>query len=170
MYAYHVMTQDCNTCDRLVLPATFSCRLSKQLYFETRECCCRSRYLLELQKGLRIKNRQMLPIVSFMDSVKAAVSVFQKNETAAMLVYQDNPVGIDLFSLYVLFSQYRSRDNTLGKPFLSNFVLFTCISTHNLWKDNGPSSPETGYWENTTYKKRFIELLSYVKTFNVRIN
>ena len=96
MYAYHVMTQDCNTCDRLVLPATFSCRLSKQLYFETRECCCRSRYLLELQKGLRIKNRQMLPIVSFMDSVKAAVSVFQKNETAAMLVYQDNPVGIDL--------------------------------------------------------------------------
>ena len=99
----------------LVLPVT--CRLSNQLYFETRECCCRSRYLLELQKGLRFKNRQMLPIVSFIDSVKAAVFVFQKNETAAMLVYQDNPVGIDLFSLYVLFSQYRSRDNTLGNRF-----------------------------------------------------
>ena len=27
----------------------------------------------------------------------AAISVFQNNETAAMLVYQDNPVGIELF-------------------------------------------------------------------------
>ena len=29
----------------------------------------------------------------------AAISVFQNNETAAMLVYQDNPVGIQLFFL-----------------------------------------------------------------------
>ena len=85
----------------LVVPVT--CRLSKQLHFETRECCCRSWYLLELQNGLRFKNRQLLPIVSFMDSVT--------------LVYQDNPVGIELFSLYVLFSQYRSCDNTLGNRF-----------------------------------------------------
>ena len=27
-----------------------------------------------------------------------AILVFQNNETAAMLVYQDNPVGIELFS------------------------------------------------------------------------
>ena len=47
---------------------------------------------------------------------------------------------------------------------------YSCVSTHNLWKDNGPSSPGTGYWESTTYKKRFIELLSYVKTFYVRVN
>ena len=29
--------------------------------------------------------------------VMAAISVFQNNETVAMLVYQDNPVGIELF-------------------------------------------------------------------------
>ena len=47
--------------------------------------------------------------------------------------------AIDLLSLYVLFSEYRSCDNTLEK-FLSNFVLFMGISTHNLWKDEGSSS------------------------------
>ena len=39
--------------------------------------------------------------------------------------------AIDLLSLYVLFSEYRSCDNTLEK-FLSNFVLFMGICTHNL--------------------------------------
>ena len=29
--------------------------------------------------------------------------------------------------------------------FLSDFVLFTCISTHNLWKDKGSSSPGTSF-------------------------
>ena len=28
----------------------------------------------------------------------AAILVFQNNETATMLVYQDNPVGVELFS------------------------------------------------------------------------
>ena len=171
MYAYHVMTQDCNTCDRLVLPATFSCRLSKQLYFETRECCCRSRYLLELQKGLRFKNRHLLPIVSFIDSVKAAVLVFQNNETAAMLVYQVNPVGIDLLVCMFCFLNTGHVIILSGNRFFQiSSDSYSCISTHNLWKDNGPSSPGTGYWESTTYKKRFIELLSYVKTFYVRVN
>jgi len=30
--------------------------------------------------------------------VMAAILVFQNNETAAMLVYQTNPVGVELFS------------------------------------------------------------------------
>ena len=33
----------------------------------------------------------------------AAILVFQNNETAAMLVYQDNPVGIELFSYVKAF-------------------------------------------------------------------
>ena len=41
-------------------------------------------------------------------------------------------IPIDLLSLYVLLSQYRSCDNTVEKIFFSNFVLLTCISTHNL--------------------------------------
>ena len=153
----------------LVLPVT--CRLSKQLHFETRECCCRSRYLLELQKGLRFKNRQLLPIVSFIDSVKAAVLVFQNNETAAMLVYQVNPVGIDLLVCMFCFLNTGHVIILSGNRFFQiSSDSYLCISMHNLWKDNGPSSPGTGYWENTTYKKRFIELLSYVKTFYVRVN
>ena len=47
--------------------------------------------------------------------------------------------AIDLLSLYVLFSEYRSCDNTLEK-FLSNFVLFMGICMYNLWKDKGSSS------------------------------
>ena len=50
-------------------------------------------------------------------------------------------IPIDLFSLYVLFSQYRSCDNTVEKIFFSNFVLLTRISTHNLWKDKGSRPP-----------------------------
>ena len=53
-------------------------------------------------------------------------------------------IPIDLFSLYVLLSQYRSCDNTVEKIFFSNFVLLTCISTHNLWKDKGSRSPRLG--------------------------
>ena len=44
----------------------------------------------------------------------------------------------DLFSLYVLFSQYRSCDNTLENCFFSNFVLFTCICTHKKTKCQVP--------------------------------
>ena len=69
-------------------------------------------------------------------------------------------IPIDLFSLYVLFSQYRSCDNTVEKIFFSNFVLLTRISTHNLWKDKGsrpPPPPWNLYWENKMYKlKRSI--------------
>ena len=41
-------------------------------------------------------------------------------------------IPIDLFSLYVLFSQYRSCDNNLRNCLFLNFVLLTCLSTHNL--------------------------------------
>ena len=94
----------------------------------------------------------MLPKVSFMDSVKAAVFVFQKNETAAMLVYQDNPVGIDLFSLYVLFSQYRSRDNTLGNRFfqISSYSLAYLRIIYETTMDQVPLGPAIGKTQHTS--------------------
>ena len=65
--------------------------------------------------------------------------------------------AIDLFSLNVLFSQYRSCDNTPRELFLSNFFLFTCISTHNLLKDNESSALGTSCGKKKTYKlKRFL--------------
>ena len=81
-----------------------------------------------------------------MDSVKAAVLMFQNNETAAMLVYQDNPVGIDLFSLYVLFSQYRSRDNTLGNRFfqISSYLPAYLRIIYEKTKGQAPLGPLLG--------------------------
>ena len=41
--------------------------------------------------------------------------------------------------------------------FLSNFVLFACISTHNLWRNKGFKFPWDLYWKNETYElKRSI--------------
>ena len=37
--------------------------------------------------------------------------------------------------------------------FLSNFVLFTCICTHNLWKDKGSSSPGASIGKQNTQAK-----------------
>ena len=34
----------------------------------------------------------------FSDDVTAVILVFQNNETAAMLVYPENPLGVELFS------------------------------------------------------------------------
>ena len=34
----------------------------------------------------------------FLRDVTAAILVFQSNETAAMLVYPENPLGVELFS------------------------------------------------------------------------
>ena len=43
--------------------------------------------------------RRCLDVIidAFSHDVKEAILVFQNNETAAMLVYQDNPVEIELF-------------------------------------------------------------------------
>ena len=41
-------------------------------------------------------------IDEFSHDVTAAISLFQNNETAAMFVYLDNPVGIELFSYVTL--------------------------------------------------------------------
>ena len=38
------------------------------------------------------------PIRAYSHDVTVVIFVFQNNETAAMLLYQDNPVGIELFS------------------------------------------------------------------------
>ena len=35
---------------------------------------------------------------AFSDDVRAAISLFQNNKTAAMLVLQTNPLGVELFS------------------------------------------------------------------------
>ena len=40
---------------------------------------------------------------AFSHDVMAAILVFQNNETVAMLVYQTNPVGIELFSYVKTF-------------------------------------------------------------------
>ena len=42
---------------------------------------------------------------------------------------------VSLACMHVLFSQYRSFDNTQKKPFLSNFLLFMCMCAHNLGRD-----------------------------------
>ena len=56
--------------------------------------------------------------------VTSAILVFQNNETAATLVYQDNPVGIELFSfvktlLFVLIS--------IDAGHVSEYALFTSL-------------------------------------------
>ena len=91
----------------------------------------------------------MLPIVSFMEFVTAAILVLQNIETAAMLVYQDNPVGIDLSSLYVLFSQYRSRDNTLGNRFF-HILSYSRASRYAYRKITPSHSHATLFLHNTT--------------------
>ena len=40
---------------------------------------------------------------AFSHDVTAAILVFQNNETADMLVYLDNPVGVELFSYANVF-------------------------------------------------------------------
>ena len=50
---------------------------------------------------------------------------------------------IDLFSLYVLVSQYRSCDNTLENSPFKFHVIHVQISMHKLWKDKGSYSPGT---------------------------
>ena len=36
--------------------------------------------------------------IAFSHDVMSVILVFQKNETAAMLVFQTNPVGVEIFS------------------------------------------------------------------------
>ena len=86
-----------------------------------------------------------------MEFVTAAILVLQNNETAAMLVYQDNPVGIDLSSLYVLFSQYRSRDNTLGNRFfqISSYSLAYLRIIYETTMDQVPLGPAIGKTQDT---------------------
>ena len=60
----------------------------------------------------------------------------------------------DLFSLYVLFPQYRSRDNTLENCF---FQISSCSCAYVLTKRQRVKFPWDLYWENKTYKlKRSI--------------
>ena len=66
-----------------------------------------------------------------------------------MLVYQDNPVGIDLSSLYVLFSQYRSRDNTLGNRFF-HILSYSRASRYAYRKITPSHSHATLFLHNTT--------------------
>ena len=56
---------------------------------------------------------------------------------------------IDLFSLYVLFSQYRSCDNTLENCF---FQISSCSRAYVRAKWQSVKFPWDLYWENKTYK------------------
>ena len=70
---------------------SYMCLRSPQ-NFEFGHCTllfCRGR---QRNVQLPINNR------AFSHDVKAAILVYQNNETAAMLVYQTNPVGVELFS------------------------------------------------------------------------
>ena len=61
---------------------------------------------------------------------------------------------IDLFSLYVLFSQYRSCDNTLENCF---FQISSCSRAYVRTKRQSVKFPWDLYWEIKTYKlKRSI--------------
>ena len=42
---------------------------------------------------------------------------------------------VSLACMHVLFSQYKSFDNSQKKLFLSNFLLFMCMWAHNLGRD-----------------------------------
>ena len=71
--------------------------------------------------------------------------------------------NIDLFSLYLLFSNSRPRDVTLGNSFfqMSSYArAYLCV---NLWKNKRKIPPEASHglkWENKTYKlKRSIWLV-----------
>ena len=44
------------------------------------------------------KKTSKFPNRAFSHGVKEAILVFQNNETATMLVYQDNPVGVEFIS------------------------------------------------------------------------
>ena len=80
-------------------------------------------------------------------------------------IYDDQTRPINLFGLYVLFSQYMSWDNTLYRElFHSNFVLFTRISTRNLWKDKESASPGTSIGK-TNYNIQAKEFYSHRNFF-----
>ena len=51
-------------------------------------------FFLRVHEGQRVKKCNR----AFSHDVKAAILVFQDNETAAMLVYPENPLGVELFS------------------------------------------------------------------------
>ena len=56
---------------------------------------------------------------------------------------------IDLFSLYVLFSQYRSCENSLENCF---FQISSCSRAYVRTKRQSVKFPCDLYWENKTYK------------------
>ena len=56
----------------------------------------------------------------------------------------------------VLFSKYRSCNNTLESCFFQISSFFTCISAHNLCKDKESSSPGTSIRKKTYKQKRSI--------------
>ena len=51
----------------------------------------------------RVRAYRKIVIEAFSHDVKAAILVFQNNETAAMLVYQDSPEEVELFSYLKAF-------------------------------------------------------------------
>ena len=83
----------------------FSCSLCRN-----RRRCLSSLLLWSRNCASMVTWRRTSLYRAFSRDVTTAILVFQNMETAAMLVYQDNPVGIELFS------------------YVKNFLLFQWIS------------------------------------------
>ena len=65
--------------------------------------------------------------------------------------------GIDLFSLHVLFSQYRSCDNTLENCLFQIYSSYSCAYVRIIYEQQRVKFLSDLYWENKTYKlKRSI--------------
>ena len=72
---------------------------------------------------------------------------------------------IDLFSLYVLFSQYRSRDNTLENCFFQIYSSYSRAYVRIIYEKKGSSSPGTSIGK-TKHASLRSEDYSLVPTFS----
>ena len=92
-----------------------------------------------------------MPIVSFIDSVKAAVLVFQNNETAAILAYQVNPVGIDLLVCMFCFLNTGHVIILSGNRFfqISSYSLAYLRIIYEMTMDQVPLGPAIGKTQHT---------------------
>ena len=104
--------------------------------------------------------------LELLSRVQFSISVRIDHFTVVGLVawpLHDSEVGIDLLSLYVLFSHFRPRDATRGNSFfqMSSYARANVRITNDKNKRKIPMRASRGLkWENKMYKlKRSIELV-----------
>ena len=97
-----------------------------------RHSCSWKRRILSIFKGLAwdvYLERERFHMTS-----RAAILVFKNNKTAAMLVFQTNPMGIDLFSyVNAFFCSNKFARYIMGDVQVA-YCTITCIPPTNLWK------------------------------------